>query len=70
MKDKKTEIITLRTTEHTKKKLEEEAQKRGWSLSQLAEKILTTYTEDIENQSKQINFIGNTISKVNIDWQK
>lgn len=67
MKDKKTEFITLRTTEYTKKKLEEEAQKRGWSLSQLAEKILSAYAEDKEKQSKQINFIGNTISKVNID---
>ena len=66
MKDKKTEVITLRTTEAVKKKLTQEAEIRGWTVSQLAEKILATYTEQ-EKQKPQINFISNQIEKININ---
>lgn len=66
MKEKKTEVITLRTTETVKKKLTEEAEIRGWTVSQLAEKILAVYT-DQEKQKPQINFISNQIEKININ---
>ena len=67
MKEKKTAVITLRTTETTRKKLEIEAEERGWTISQLAEKILTSYTEQKKEEEKRINFIGNTIKEVKIN---
>lgn len=46
MKDKKTEVITFRTTQSVREKLEEEAELRGWSVSKLAETIVARYTEE------------------------
>ena len=64
MKEKKTEVITMRTTPTVKQRLAEEAEKRGWSISQLAERIVATYTE--KENATAINFISNTITEVNI----
>lgn len=63
MKEKKTEVITMRTTPTVKQRLADEAEKRGWSVSQLAERIIATYTE---KENSTINFISNTITEVNI----
>lgn len=65
MNEKKTAVITIRTSETTRKKLEEEALQRGWTISTLAERILTAYTEKSPSQIP-INFIGNTINQINI----
>lgn len=58
MKEKKTAIITIRCTETTKQKLEEEAERYDWSVSQLAGKIIADYTEEREKnefeQAKKI----------------
>lgn len=45
---RKNVCISLRTMEYTKKKLVEEAEKRGWSFSQLVERILSAYAEGID----------------------
>ena len=50
MKEKKTVVITLRTTERVKKKLEEEAIEKSWSISQLAEKIISKYIDEKEER--------------------
>lgn len=39
MKDKKTVVITFRTDEKTKEKLDQMAETREWSISQVVEKI-------------------------------
>lgn len=52
MKEKKTVVITLRTTERVKKKLEEEAIEKSWTISQLAEKIISKYIEEKESEKK------------------
>lgn len=46
MKEKKTEVITYRTTPTIKERLAEEAEKRGWSISQLSERIIEEYTKN------------------------
>lgn len=46
MKEKRTEVITYRTTPSVKEKLIKEAEKRGWSVSQLTERIVEEYTKD------------------------
>lgn len=43
VKEKKTEVITYRTTSTVKKALEQEAEARGWSISQLSERIIEAY---------------------------
>ena len=46
--EKKTAIMTIRMTDKTKKAIEEEAKKREWTPSKLAEKILTAWAEEKE----------------------
>ena len=70
MEDKKSAVLTIRLKEITKKKLEEEAEDRGWSPSKLAERILVEYTEkekvyerkkEEENKAKEmLEFITKT----------
>ena len=45
MKEKKTEVITVRIPPRTKAALEAEAQRREWTTSKMAEKILTSWAE-------------------------
>ena len=54
MEEKKTAIITIRLRQETKKKLEKEAEDRSWSVSQLAERILSKYTEKSEKEEREI----------------
>lgn len=65
MNEKKTAVITIRTSPTTREKLEKEALQRGWTISTLAERILTAYTEEPKKEIP-INFIGNTIGQINI----
>lgn len=65
MNEKKTAVITIRTSQTTREKLEREALQRGWTISTLAERILTAYTEETKKEIP-INFIGNTITQINI----
>ena len=45
MKEKKTEVITVRIPPRTKAALEQEAQQREWTVSKTAEKILSGWAE-------------------------
>lgn len=47
--NKKSAVITFRTSEDVKMKLEQQAQQFGWSISQLIETILTEKIEDQED---------------------
>ena len=66
MKEKKTEVITFRTTPEIKRILEDEAETKGWSLSQITEKIITQYISE-KQKPNQINFISNNIKTVTIN---
>ena len=50
MSDKKTEVLTIRVTAKTKQAIMQEAKKREWTASKMAEKILTTWAESKDNQ--------------------
>ena len=50
--EKKTEIITYRTTQTVKNLLEKEAQAKRWSISQLTEVIIQEY---IKTKVEQIS---------------
>lgn len=45
MKEKKTEVITVRIPPKTKTALEKEARDREWTTSKVAEKILSAWAE-------------------------
>ncbi len=45
MKEKKTEVITIRIPLHTRTAIEREAERREWTPSKMAEKILTAWAE-------------------------
>lgn len=46
MKEKRTEVITYRTTPTIKAQLEKEAEEHGWSVSRLTERIIEEYTKN------------------------
>ncbi|MBQ9045333.1 MAG: hypothetical protein IJ112_05245 [Oscillospiraceae bacterium] len=48
MKEKKTEVITVRIPPRTKAAIEREAKKRDWSPSKMAEKILSAWAQGQE----------------------
>lgn len=52
MKDKKTEVITIRIPPSTKQAILREADKREWSPSKMAEKVLSNWAEQ---QSKAVD---------------
>ena len=58
MKEKKTEVITFRTTTIVKRTLEEEAREKSWTVSQLTEKIIANYvkTKETEKQNRKRNY--------------
>ena len=49
IQEKKTEVMTIRMPPRTKERIEREAEKREWSPSKMAEKILTTWAEQQES---------------------
>lgn len=69
MKEKKTAVITFRCTEAIKERLEHEADKYAWSISQLAEKIIIEHVLDQkeieEEQNRQAKEIYDYIMKTN-----
>lgn len=59
MKEKKTEVITFRTTETIKRKLGAEAEAKGWTISQLTEKIIAQYATNTPAQNTDhINIVN------------
>lgn len=53
MKEKKTSIITVRTTEWVREELEAIAYEKQWSISQLVEQIILDYLDPINAQITQ-----------------
>lgn len=49
MKEKKTEVLTIRIAKSTKMIVAQEAEKREWSTSKMAEKILTAWAQEQVN---------------------
>lgn len=66
MKEKKTEVMTIRVPLKTKQGIEKEAEKRDWSSSKLAEKILTAWLEETHETDINIQFNQNNIHNINI----
>lgn len=68
MKEKKTEVITIRTTASVRKAIETEAERREWTTSKMAEKILSLWAEQQEN-GKEVNitFQQNAIANIHIN---
>ena len=55
VREKKTEVMTIRVTSKTKSAIEREAEKREWTPSKMAEKVLSTWAEQQpqpENEEK------------------
>ena len=44
--EKKTEVITIRISKDTKNKLQDAADQREWTISKLAEKLLSTWVNE------------------------
>lgn len=51
MREKKTEVITVRITAKTKAAIEAEAERHEWSTSKMAEKILSLWVDQNESKS-------------------
>lgn len=66
MKEKKTEVMTIRVSATTKQAIEAEAARREWSPSKMADKILTAWVEQQHDSDINIHFHQNTINNVNI----
>ena len=66
VREKKTEVITVRVTSETKRAIEQEAERREWSTSKMAEKILSTWAQQKSDRDISVNFQQNTIQTINI----
>ena len=51
MKEKKTAVITIRIPPHTRATIEKEAEKRDWTPSKMAEKILSAWADNQDTES-------------------
>ncbi len=67
MEEKKNEVITFRTTEKTKKILQEEAKKVGWTTGKLAEKIISDWISKTNKTGGSISFIIQNNETININ---
>ena len=52
LREKKTEVLTIRVTAGTKNAIAREAEKREWSTSKMAEKILTIWAESQASEAE------------------
>ncbi|MBQ9521531.1 MAG: hypothetical protein IJR72_03060 [Oscillospiraceae bacterium] len=66
VKEKKTKVMTIRMTERTKEAIDREAERRDWTASKTAEKILTAWAEQQEHKEQNITFQDNAIQTINI----
>ena len=65
-KEKKTKVMTIRMTDSTRQAIDREAERREWTPSKMAEKILTAWAEQQEAKEQTITFQDNTIHTINI----
>lgn len=56
MKEKKTEVVTFRTTPTIKKYLDEEAQRLDRTPAWIADKIITEYVKQKTGQAQSVQF--------------
>lgn len=66
MPGKRTKQIAVRITPETYEILEKEAQKLKWSIAQIANEILTQWTEQKEENGGAIQFIISNNQNINI----
>ena len=67
-KPKRTEVITFRTTPEIKEELEKEAEIRGWSVSQLTERIIASYVyKGYSTTPQEINLAIQNNRNININ---
>ena len=66
MKEKKTEVVTFRTTPEIKKYLENEAEKEERTPAWIAEKIIKEYVKTKTNQTKNVQFNINHTENINL----
>ena len=65
MKTKKTKVITLRTTEDIYDKLNSIAERKGWTVSQVANKACTEYAEANYVEANKADMILKRITETN-----
>lgn len=65
MKEKKTEVITFRTTPEVRRYLEEEAESTDRSPAYIANKIITEYIQN-KNKRKTVNFTIHHNENINL----
>lgn len=65
-REKKTKVMTIRMTERTKEAIDREAERRDWTASKTAEKILSAWAEQQEHKEQTITFQDNAIQTINI----
>ena len=76
-KAKKTAVMTIRMTAETKRAIDREAERRDWTPSKMAEKILSAWAreqskgetesaEDSNDKDISVGFYHNEINTVNI----
>lgn len=66
MNPKRTKQIAVRITPETYEILEKEAQKLKWSIAQIANEILSQWTEQKDENGGAINFIITNNQNINI----
>ena len=67
MNGKRTKQIAVRITPETYEALEQEATKLKWSIAQIANEILTRWTEEKEENGGAIKFIIQKNQNINIE---
>lgn len=67
MSEKRTAQIAVRITPETKKILQDEASKIGWSTAKLAERILSEWTSNNKKTGGAISFIIQNNETININ---
>ena len=66
MKEKKTEVVTFRTTPEIKKYLDEEAEREERTPAWIAEKIIKEYVRTQKAQTKNVQFNINHTENINL----
>lgn len=67
MDSKRTKQIAVRITPETYEVLEKEAAKLKWSIAQIANEILSKWTQEKEENGGAINFIITNNQNININ---
>lgn len=67
MEGKRTKQIAVRITPETYDALEQEAKKLKWSIAQIANEILTKWTEEKDKNGGAIKFIIQNNQNINIE---